>query len=254
MKNILKPDKLPWIVLGSGLLGLLLRLHLMGTEDAKGLLASGHPAELILWILTGCVLALLLYGTRNLLEADKYFFNFPASLPGGIGTLLAAMGIAITSLIELYDGADFMGSITAWLGIIAALALILAASCRWKGYHPSRLCYAAVCLYLMVRLIFLYRHWSADPQLQDYCFQILAAVFLMLAAYHRAAFAADAGKRRPYAFFNLASIYFCCLSLTSPEHIPLYLGAGVWMLMDLCSLIPAENGQRTSFRRKQVDD
>lgn len=253
MNNILKPNRLPLLVTGAGVLGLLLRLWLLSTADDRGLIASGHIAEMLLWSLTVLLLAVLLLGTWNLVEASKYRFNFPASLPAGIGILLAAMGIAITAVIELKNAVDSMETFTGWMGLTAALALVIAASCRWKGYHHSSLSHIAICLYLMLRLIFLYRHWSADPQLQDYCFQILAAVCLMLSAYFRAAFDANAGKRRPYAFFSLAAVYFCCLSLTAWEHIPLYLGAGAWMLSDLCSLIPMPGGSRNPFRREQEE-
>lgn len=245
MKKLLNPTNLPCIILAAGGIGLLLRIWLLGTgTDGKGFLVSGHPAEVLIWILTAAVIALLLYCTRRLLEASKYQFNFPQSLIGAIGCMLGAFGIAITSLSELLLNPDTLTLIASILGFLSAAALLFTSHCRWKGLQPNILCHALISLYLMFRLIGQYRHWSSDPQLQDYCFQLLATVCLMLAAYHRATFDANAGKRRPHTFFHLAAVYFCCLSLAGSDNIAFYLGTGAWMMTDLCSLIPLPEQKR----------
>lgn len=239
MKKLLKPTNLPCIILAAGAIGLLLRIWLLGTgTDERGFLVSGHPAEVLLWVLSAAVIALLLYCTRRLLEAPKYQFNFPQSLAAAIGCMLGALGIAITSLSEMLLHADTLTVIAAILGLLSAGALVFMGHCRYKGLRSNVLCHATVSLYLMIRLISQYRHWSSDPQLQDYCFQLLATVCLMLAAYHRATFDANIGKRRPHAIFHLAAVYFCCLSLAGSDNIAFYLGTGAWMMTDLCSLIP----------------
>lgn len=242
MKNILKPAKLPWVALAAGGIGLLLRLWLFSTADGNGLLPVWHISEILLWLLTVGVMALLLYGTKDLTEAAKYRFNFPASIPGGMGAWLAALGIGGTSLIELLTSTDTMTTVTAVLGLVTTLVLFFIGNCRKNGRHPSTLFHTAICVFMMTRLINQYRHWSSDPQLQDYCFQILAIVCLMLCCYHRALFDANIGKRRPYAFFNLAAVYFCCLSLPGWEHTAFFLGCGVWMFTDSCNLTPMPHG------------
>ena len=90
----------------------------------------------------------------------------------------------------------------------------------------------------MVRLVSHYRHWSTDPQLQDYCFQLLAIVFLMLATYYRAAFDVDMGRRRPLVICHLAAVYFCCLSLIDGSSLCYYLPLIAWIFTDLCNLAP----------------
>ena len=239
MKNIFSPKNLPWAVPAAGGIGLLLRLWLLNTGvDEKGFLISGHIADILVWALTAIVIVTVLLCTRSLQQAAKYGFNFPVSMTGAIGCLLGAAGIAIASIAELTAYDDVLALACAVIGLLAAVSLGYLGFCRHKGLRPSILCHCVLCIYLMLRLINQYRHWSSDPQLQDYCFQLLATVCLMLAAYHRATFDANLGKRRPHAFYHLCAVYFCCLSLTEVSGIAFYLGTGVWMLTDLCSLAP----------------
>lgn len=246
MKSILKPQNLPWITSACGGIGLLLRLWLLVSADSSGFLPVWHISEILLWLLTAAVIGLLLYATRNLTQAAKYRFNFPPSLPGGIGAWLGALGIGGSSLVELLTGSDTLTAVTGVLGLITAAVLVFLGNCRRRGTHPSSVFHTVICVYMLVRLICQYRHWSSDPQLQDYCFQILAIVCLMLAAYHRATFCANFGKRRPYAFFNLAAVYFCCLALPGWENTAFFLGCGIWMFTDTCSLIPMPGGWRAT--------
>ena len=231
--------------MATGGIGLLLRLWLFSTADDSGLLPVWHISEILLWILTIAVIGLLLYATWDLVEAAKYRFNFPESMPGCVGAWLGALGIGGTCVIELLTSPDFITTITAILGLVSAGVLVFIGNCRRRGLHPSTLFHALICVFLMLRLICQYRHWSSDPQLQDYCFQILAIVCLMLASYHRATFNANFGKRRPYAFFNLAAVYFCCLALPGWENTAFFLGCGVWMFTDICNLTPMPRGRKS---------
>lgn len=239
MKKTFEPAYLPYIVLGSGTVGLLLRLWLYTTGvDEKGLILSGHPATWLVWLLSIVTLVVLILGSRRLLEAAKYSFNFPASIPGGIGTFLAAAGILICTFVEFSAGPDTFGLLVCALGVLTVPALCFTGYCRCKGAHPSLLFHALTSVYLLLRLVWMYRQWSSDPQLQDYVFQLLALVCLMLACYHRSAFDANMGIRRAYVIFNLAAVFFCFVSIPGCDSMVFYLSTGVWMLTDLCSLLP----------------
>ena len=78
--------------------------------------------------------------------------------------------------------------------------------------------------------------------MEEYTFELMALACVMLAAYHRAAFNADFGSRRAYVFFDLAAVYFCCLSLTGGGAV-IYIAMGVWMFTDLCKLTPMSREQ-----------
>ena len=238
---------LPRYVLAAGGAGLLLRIWLLSGVDEKGFLVSNPVATVLLCVVAIAVPVALFILTRELTEAKKYSFNFPPSPIAAIGTGLAALSIGIHSVISLIGSLDTIDVISGIFGIICAAALGFAGWCRMKGRRTNFLLHCAVAVYLMLRLICQYRHWSADPQVLDYCFSILATVCLMLASYHRAAFDVGNGDRRNYAFFCLSCGFFCCMSLVGWEDILYYLGIGAWMFTDLCNLTPTKG--RGMFHR-----
>lgn len=244
MKLIFHPKNLPLATVVCGLVGLLLRIWLLGTENEKGFVDRSHISATLLLILTGVYLLILVIATRPLQQANKYRFNFPASVPGAIGSLAGAVVIALLSLGELSGAADALVTFCALLGVLAAVALVFISHCRWKGLHPSTLFHIVVCAWLMLRLICMYRQWSSDPQLLDYCFQLLAIVCMMLYAYQRATFDANFGRRDLYVLFDLAGVYFCCLSLAGPDDVAFYLGSAAWLFTDLCNLTPMPRATR----------
>ena len=239
MKRLLDPILLPWLTLIAGSLGFALRIWLFATGvDTSGLLVSGHPAELLLWLLSAGMMVLLWFATRSLVTAPKYGFNYPRSYFGAAGCGFATVAIAITSIAEIMSTHDTLARIVAVVGLFAAFAMFTLALLRLQGRQPNIAFHTIVCVYFMIRLVSLYRHWSSDPQLQDYCFQLLAIVFLMLSAYHRAAFDVGMGQRRSLVLSHLAAVFFCCISLADRSTAPFFLAVGVWALTDLCNLAP----------------
>ena len=238
MKQIVKPAVLPAAVFGAGLLGLLLRfwLYAAATDD-RGLLTPGHVSEILLWILTVCVMAAVFLFTRQLLRGPKYEFNYPASLPGAIGAALGAVGILLQALSGL-PGGDFLQVLAGIVGIAAALGIGFTALCRWKGRKVSVIFHALASVFLMLHLICLYRQWCANPQLTDYVFGLLGVVCLMLSLYYRARFDAGMGLRRPLAFFHLAAVYFCLTAIYGSGSWAFYLCMALWMATDVCNLTP----------------
>lgn len=78
MKRLLAPTLLPWLTLAAGALGLLLRIWLYSTGiDETGLLVSGHPAEIFIWLLAVGVPMILWFATKPLVAAPKFAFNYP---------------------------------------------------------------------------------------------------------------------------------------------------------------------------------
>lgn len=245
MNKLLKPSNLPWIILGAGILGAALRALLFATGmDEKRLLISGHGAQLLIWLLTAAVAVLLLMLTWDLKQAAKYSFNFPAFLAGAIGAALACVGIFITAIAELFSSADILSTLNGLLGLACAGALAFLAYCRWKGMHPSALFHIIICIYLMLRLVCQYRLWSADPQIQDYFFSLLATVCSMLASYYCAAFSANTGNRQLHTLFHLAGVYFCLVSVPHCDNPLFYLTMAAWLFTDLCNLTPMPRDKR----------
>ncbi len=238
MKN-LTTKILPASVPALGIVGLLLRLWLLlGGRDESGMLKAGHPGGVLCLILSVLVVAWIFWATRPMKEATNYRFNFPASIPGGIGMACGALAIAISSVSAMVAEAQELDLICAIAGAVAAVLVGYCAWCRFQGHRPNPLALTLVSVYLMLRLISYYRHWSSDPFLEDYCYQLLASVCLMLAVFNRACFCARIGKRHSYAFFALCAVYFSYLSLTGLEDILFYMPMSIWMIADLCRLEP----------------
>ena len=239
MKKFFKSANLPTLVMGAGGIGLLLRLWLLSAGmEANGFLRLSHPANILLWIVVAIVLVGLFYLTKDLVAADKYDFNFPASGVSSWGLYIAACGIGFGAFVDAFSVTTGIQFLTTIMGLVTALMLALNGYFRRRGTIPSMMTHITISLYLVLRLISFYRAWNSDPQILDYCFPLLATSFLMLATYHRAAFDAHTGKRRPYAFCSLVAVFFSYLSLVGSENILFFMSAAVWMTTDLCSLIP----------------
>ncbi len=238
MKQYLRHDNLPWLTLLCGGVGLLLRLWLLSTVNDKGFITRWHISEILLVGLTVLFLAVLFIATRSLTQGNKYSFNFPASLPGAVGSLAAALGIAITAITELTVAVGALERFCWIFGLVSACGLVFIAHSRWKGLHPSMLFHSFLCFWLILVLVCQYRHWSADPQIENYCYQLLALVFAMISVYHRATFNANLGQRAPHAFFSLGCVYFCLLAFGGPGGRLLYFSIGIWQFTDLCRLTP----------------
>ena len=209
MKKILNPTNLPWFVLAAGAMGIALRLWLLYTGmDENGLWVSGHPAVILVWLLTVATVALVIVECLPLVEAPKYTFNFPPSPIDAAGEGLLGLGILAASILTLMDSTDLLPSVTAIVGFLSAGLLGLCAFYRWKGTQPLFLWRSLVCIFWVLRLVSLYQRWSPEPQLQSYVFQLLANVCMMLSFYQRTAFDANYGNRRAHTIYHLSAIFF----------------------------------------------
>lgn len=221
--------------LAAGLLALVLRviMLLMGFDD-KGLLKRMNPANILLWVVAVGYLVFLLVILRKLGGNGRYRDNFgKCSVKGCL-----AMGGGGLMLVWLLVGVSQRSALELVLGILACAGMIFTGFCRWKGRHPNFLFHGIVCLFFVLELTGNYRGWSADPQLQDYGFQLLAGVALMLASFQRACCDANLIDRRKVAFACMAACFFCLVSLSDPEIPVYYAAAGLWAAGSMCSVRP----------------
>lgn len=221
-----KPNQLKLFIAASGLLGLLLRLVLLETAlDEKGLLISGHWADVGVWLLTAAVIGMIFLFVGRQKEVKE------AALPGCIGALIAACGFLLSG-----DSAVTTVRLAAAepvLKILAAAALVAVAYCRFRGKTPSFLLHGTVCLYLALRMVCRYQLWSADPQLQHYAFYLGAHVAVMLGCYQQTALDAGSGDCRSLWRWCLAATYLCLTALPGSEDPFFLLCCGIWMLSNL---------------------
>lgn len=215
-----------------GLLSFYLHRTMVHTcIDSKGLLIDGNLPGRLLWVV-GIAMGLLLgLMVRTVGGNGSYEDNFPRSLPSG---LLATAGGAL--MLTAVRAMTFDAPWQFWLGIAAGIAMIAAGVLRCFGRRPPFLLHGLVCLFMINVLIRNYQRWSADPQLHDYAYQLLAGVLLMLAAFHRTC--CDAGLlQRKKLITTCLTAAFCCLASLGDALMPrFYLGSALWALGSVCNV------------------
>lgn len=223
----------------AGFTGLTLRavLYRIGFDD-KGLLPAFHPLHMACLLLTIAVTVCLVLQARSLGGSNDRESNFPASLwrfagsfAGGGMLLFSAFGLTC----EIESPLDLARTV---LAFCCSAAMLIAGYAPLTGRRPRFGLYVVVCVYFALDMICRYQVWSGNPQLPDYCFHILANVFLVLSAYHRIAFEVGMGRRRMHIFCSLMAAFLCMLSLIGPDKFEFYLGGGLWAASSMCTLDP----------------
>lgn len=234
--NILKKSRfLPFAALAFGIAAAGLRSGLYALAlDVKGLLTSGHPLSYALWAVVLVGTGFIVWNVWRLDGSNVFEDNFTVSRPAAFGSGLMALGLLMTVTGQSPSGASTMVLLWKLLGFLSIPAIV------WAGISkkPFFGTHAVLCLFLLIHMISRYQVWSANPQLQDYVFEVLAAVSLTLFSYHCAAFEADMGSRRMQLGTGLLAVLLCPVALTGGEYGWLYAYGTVWAFTNLCPLTP----------------
>ena len=235
----------------AGLSSLALHRYMMDNcFDEKGLLISWN---LPMWFMLTIALIFLVGMTlllRTLGGNGTYEDNFPRDIFSGV--LMIAAGAAMfwcavrhntaaapdvqtlgntwTSAISQLTERGKM--ILPWLAAISMAALGLY---RIQGKHPSVWLSGIVCLNYMLTLVSDYRLWSADPQIQDYAYQLLAEVLLMLCSFHRTSCDGGILQRKKLIFTAMGAAFCSTASLSIGFRRPFFLASILWALGCICS-------------------
>lgn len=244
MKYLLHPKKLPFFTAAAGLITLILRLalFLLG-RDEKNLLITGHPLDVLTWVVTAAAAIMILLTVRKLDGSARYNDNFAPSAAAAIGAFALAGGIAVSAISGGFSALR-MEMLCRFSGILGVPAVVWAGLCRWKGKRPFFGFHALVCLYLTLYAITSYQTWSSHPQIQDWFFNMIGIAGLALFSYYQTAFDAGMGNRRMQLITGLLGALFCLAAIASCENPLLYIGGAVWSLTNLCSLTPAPRRRR----------
>lgn len=220
------------LTLGGGLAGLLLRLYLKAhCVDSQGLPHRGCPVHAALVVLSAAVLLGLFFLCRGMGNDSRFRRNYGPSTPAGVALFLAAPCFLAYGILNLGSEGDPFLRLTAGLAFLMVPVLIALGLARLEGKPCAFLFPLLGCLFLTVRLICRFRHWSTDPVIEDYASAMLANVMAMLAAYHTAGFSLGQGARRRSLFFALGAVFFSLLALADGlEALPFSLGVILWML------------------------
>ena len=202
---------LPLIAGLGGLAALTLNRMVQGQRDAAGLLPRDCAAYNALW---GVTLATLLAlgvcagfcGTDG--DLDR---NYPhKKRSGGLMLLPGALAILAGVLGWLQTG-DGIHKAACVLGVCAGAGLLAWGIAWLREREPKGYAVLAAGFWLAASLVDRFRGWSQDPQIADYCFRLLAAVWSMLGAYYLAGFPLGQGRRRRSLFFCWSGAFLCLL-------------------------------------------
>jgi hypothetical protein len=116
--------------------------------------------------------------------------------------------------------------------------LLAFAMYRKLRLHPF--IYCPPVLFLMFFLICRYQQWSGEPELLRYLFQMLAVIFLMFTAYHRAALESDKKGVRSYLILSRSAIFFCIAAIPGSAYSILYGCCAVALLLDGFTATPRQ--------------
>lgn len=223
--------------------------HYAFGTDGRNLLVTSHWSVLGLWVAgVGFALLLLLCG-RSIKGSEDCTDLYPTSLGAALGCFVLAAGIVLTNL-QQYGAFELAADKIVWtLGFLSAAGLLVIGICRLIEKKPPFLFHAVLCLFFTLRMIAQYRHWSADPQLQDYGYYLCAHLAVMLTAYHHAAFDAGLGKYRALWACSLCAVYLCCAAVPHCSEALLMGTCALWALTNLPAL-PVPH-RRPAFRSTQ---
>ena len=201
----------------AGLVGLGLRLWLYGELDYQKLLPIAHPAYLM--ILLTAVVGGGLTAVVTLLPGRLEKLRFPFR---AMGSLLAALGI----LVSLLFGGK--ASRPEWIvQLLGAAVFVWDGLLRLQKKKLSLLVPALITIFTMAAPFLHYRSWSADPQVQNYLFQVLSSVCLALYAYFCLQEAMGKKQIRLQRLFGGLAILWCLMSIPS-GHWGFYVGLALW--------------------------
>lgn len=239
MKQTMKTNFPIRLAMGLGLLaaGLRFGLYAMGLDE-KNLLAAGHPLEILVWVVAAAALGLTIFFVLPLKGTGSWEENASSGPAAALGSLALAAGIAVSTLSHWNDGGAASDLIRNVLGSFSAAGMGWVAVCRVRRKRPFFVCHALVCLFLCACLLGQYRVWSSNPQLQDYVFFLLACVCMALFAYQQAAFEVGIGSRRKLLLSGLFGGFCGLAALRGAYDLPLCLCGAVWMLTNLCPMVP----------------
>jgi hypothetical protein len=234
---------IPYLAIICGILGLVLRLWIVGDgEDAFGLYPSNPLGWGLLWTLTGALAAMIIFACLPLKTAGSYEENYPKSLTGMLGCMVAGLSILISGIWQLGSDALPQNPVLDMLVNLGSLAagviLIYLGVLRFLGKKPNFLLHGALCLFFALRVFHHCIIWSNEPQIGTIVLPFLASLALMLACYRRTCFDVDLGNRRQSLLWNLLGTYLCIVAVFSFEDMIFYGTCALWLMTDLCSLRP----------------
>lgn len=241
MKTTIRRTLSALAVLAAALLGFALRCWQLGTGvDITGRLMAGHPSGTVLGVFCAVVAAALAVLCRQLKVKAIYTETFSSGAPEMVVSAAAAALLAFSAALTLMVERTGVQLVIGALGLLSALCIAVVAAQRFRGVVPHLAMHIIPCVYLAARLIVIFKRWSVDPVIQDYCYNLFASISAMCAVYHLGGFCLEQGQRRLSAFWCLAGVVFSAVALPGQGTAQrlfygatlLWCAANAWQLLE----------------------
>ena len=236
MRSPFRSNMLPIFPIAAGILGYLLRIWLFAVTDAKGLLPSKHFAGVALFWLTALALLGILLSSIVLepRKINKQLLRWGDSL----ACLWGAVGFVLTATLVLAGSNARLSPIAKITSLAGGLAFLVMALLRLTRKRIHYILPSIVTMALILYTITYAQVCGAMPQLQEYFFPLMACIFLLLTAYYKTALLAKYPQPNLLAFFSQGAVFFCLVSLKSPQWL-LFLGMLPWAILQIypCTLV-----------------
>ena len=225
----------------------VLRLEQLRTAfDAEGYVIAGTGKGFLTWF---CLLMVVLFGVYSFLltpRKKQSALHDRSPIAFGLHTA-AAVAMAAGSVMLALELENRWDLLLGAGGVVAAIFWFVIGLERFRGRELPALLFMVPTVVYVVMLIYDFRHWSRDPQILDYCFDLLTMICVMCATFHLGGFSFDRGQRRLAAFFCFCGIFFGAAAIAGSDAktVAMTGGAMLWMLANLCTLLrPARTRRR----------
>lgn len=232
----------PLLGLALGLLGAGCRflLYALGMDE-KGLLISGHPAAVLLWVVTAAAVAAAVLAAATFREDNKAPDENRRAIPEALGTAVMALGAFSTLLMPEAGGIATLLRLHRIFAVLAAACLLTAAVFRLMGKPVPFGCYAGAAVFFFLHVVTRYRAWSGNPQMADYLHALGAGLCLSLFSYYETALTVGLGGRRQRLALGTLGIFCCVAAAARGEYPVMHLCGAAWMLSVLLTVRPGES-------------
>lgn len=232
----------PLLGLALGLVGAGCRflLYALGMDE-KGLLVPGHPAAVLLWVVTAAAVLAAVLAAMTFREDNKAPDETCRSIPEALGTAVMALGVLSTLLLPENNGIATLLRLHRILSVLAFFCLLAAAVFRLMGKPVPFGCYAGAAVFFFVHVVTRYRAWSGNPQMADYLHALGAGLCLSLVSYYETALVVGLGGRRQRFALGILGIFCCVAAAARGEYPALHLCGAVWILSVLLTVRPGES-------------
>lgn len=231
MKQLSKPPVSAAVFALGGIAAMLLRFWLLGSGvDDRGLLITGHLGSILSYILCFtlpiCLLVLLGKGKRSV--------RFSPTVLTAVGFFALAVGLGIAAWRLLSSTSLVMHTATGIFGIAGALCALVAGIYALRGFKTHPLFFCPGALFFACFLFCRYQQWSAEPELQRYIFQLVAAVLSMVSLYQRSALGVNIGSGKRYLIWSRSAILLCLAAIPGSQLPLLWMAMAVFFALDGC--------------------